>query len=243
MSQYWIGRDGQQYGPFDEGALRSGFTSGKLLPTDLVWKEGLSEWVPAASVFGPPAAAPAPAASATPPAPAAAASAVALTAPRESHVGSGSSVDYGLFLLGVPVAATLLVWFWVGSMNLFQSPSDSLALITVATIVATAVLAAVEASKVGMATNRAEGTYSPVAWFFILALLWIVGYPLYLFKRRRYGLKNLLAAGVAVALVFVASTAIMGAAIDAKKDELRQGLQEMERGLRDMENAFRSRQR
>jgi hypothetical protein len=70
-------------------------------------------------------------------------------------------------------------------MNLLQSPGDTMALIMLATVLGTAVVAAMEASKVGMKSDRKKGTYSPTSWFFIITLLWIIGYPAYLFKRRQ----------------------------------------------------------
>lgn len=76
--------------------------------------------------------------------------------------------DYGIALLAIPLVATLLVWFWVGNMNLFQSPGSTLGLIMVATVLGAAGVAAMEAAKAGMKTDRAQGTYSPTACFFII---------------------------------------------------------------------------
>lgn len=59
------------------------------------------------------------------------------------------AADYGLFLLAVPLIATMLIWFWVSGMNLLQSPGDTMALIMLATVVGTAVIAAMEASRLG----------------------------------------------------------------------------------------------
>jgi uncharacterized RDD family membrane protein YckC/type II secretory pathway pseudopilin PulG len=84
MNQYWIGRNGQQFGPFAVEAIRGGFAAGKVLPTDLVWTEGMAEWTPAAALFGAaaaPALGPAPAAPGAAPAPAAPAAALAPAAP------------------------------------------------------------------------------------------------------------------------------------------------------------------
>ena len=50
--QIYIGRDGGQLGPFDEGAVRAGLLDGSLLPTDLAWYEGASGWIPLHTVPG-----------------------------------------------------------------------------------------------------------------------------------------------------------------------------------------------
>ena len=134
---------------------------------------------------------------------------------------SGSGFDIGAAMLAIPVVGTLLAWFWIGNMNLLQSPGDSLALVVVAVICGTAILAVVEASKVGAVSDKKSGTYSPVQWFFIIALLWIVGYPAYLLKRRNYGLKNYLWAGVAVMVVFLASALTIQSSINDSVNEIR----------------------
>jgi hypothetical protein len=43
---------GVQLGPISEDALRALAASGRLLPTDLVWREGMPAWQPAASIPG-----------------------------------------------------------------------------------------------------------------------------------------------------------------------------------------------
>lgn len=141
------------------------------------------------------------------------------------------AADYGMFLLAIPLVTTMLIWFWVSGMNLLQSPGDTMALLMLATVLGTAIVAAMEASKVGMKSDRKKGTYSATAWFFIITLLWIIGYPVYLYKRKHYGLTNRLVAGILVALIFVGSWSIMNSAIEAKKAEIRGNLEEMQQQL------------
>lgn len=45
-----IGRNGQQLGNFSEEEVREGLQTGKLLPTDLGWHEGLADWQPLSSL-------------------------------------------------------------------------------------------------------------------------------------------------------------------------------------------------
>src|SRR6266545_3773344 len=66
--------------------------------------------------------------------------------------------DYGVALLVIPVVSTMLILFWVSGMNLLQSPGEKMGLIIVATIVGTAAIAAMEASRAGMVTDRSRGT-------------------------------------------------------------------------------------
>lgn len=134
------------------------------------------------------------------------------------------SADYGPILLAIPVVSTMLIWFWVANMNMFQDPGGNLSLIMIATIVSTGSLAAAEASRLGMTTDRNKGTYSPTAWFFIVVGMWVIGYPAYLLKRKHYGLANRMVAGILVGLLFIGSWSAMSTAIEDKKAEIRTNL-------------------
>ena len=54
--QWYLARDGQQYGPLTDPELAKFVELGHLQPTDLLWREGFSDWRPALVVFPPPAA-------------------------------------------------------------------------------------------------------------------------------------------------------------------------------------------
>jgi hypothetical protein len=144
---------------------------------------------------------------------------------------SRPAADYGMLLLAIPVIATLLIWFWVSGMNLFQAPAQTMALIMLATVLITAIVAATEAKKVGMESNRDEGTYSATAWFFLIVFLWVICYPAYLFKRRKYGLANYLVIGILVTVIFVGSWGVMSAAIENKVSNVQGNLKNIQQRL------------
>jgi hypothetical protein len=75
-----------------------------------------------------------------------------------------------------------------------------------------------------MKADKAMGSYSPGQWAALLALLWVIGYPAYLFKRRHYGKANLIVSGIVVAVIFIGSAGIILAAINAKVGELQASL-------------------
>jgi GYF domain 2 len=50
--QWWYARDDQQLGPVSPGDLRRLASGGGLAPTDLVWREGMTEWAPAVRIKG-----------------------------------------------------------------------------------------------------------------------------------------------------------------------------------------------
>jgi hypothetical protein len=51
--EWFLARDGQQHGPISAAEMDKIRELGYLLPNDLVWRQGLSDWQPASSVFPP----------------------------------------------------------------------------------------------------------------------------------------------------------------------------------------------
>ncbi|MDR0902141.1 MAG: CD225/dispanin family protein [Opitutaceae bacterium] len=52
---YHIARNNQQLGTFSKEDAAARYASGEILPSDLVWTEGMANWQPASQVFGAPA--------------------------------------------------------------------------------------------------------------------------------------------------------------------------------------------
>jgi len=105
--------------------------------------------------------------------------------------------DYGKMLLAIPIIGLIPILF-LGALG------------TILIILATAIVAALEAKKAGMKTNRKNGTYGPTAWFFTFLLLWIVGYPTYMYKRKYFGLHNRLGASIIVMVLFFVGSSLIG---------------------------------
>lgn len=52
--EYHVNRNGQSFGPYPLELLQQYLASGQVLPTDLVWTQGMSDWRPAATVVASP---------------------------------------------------------------------------------------------------------------------------------------------------------------------------------------------
>lgn len=133
----------------------------------------------------------------------------------------------GLFLVLLPLVGIALCWLWVGNSNLLSAGSN-LGVTFAIVIIGTAVLAAVDASKLGLGVpgGPAEKESGPVATFVATAFLWLFCYPMYMFRRARYGGRKYGGAAVAGALVFVISAVMMLGAIEVKKEEIREAFGE-----------------
>jgi hypothetical protein len=53
-AQWYLARDGKQFGPISEAEMTKLVEQGHLQPNDLVWRDGFSDWRPALVVFPPP---------------------------------------------------------------------------------------------------------------------------------------------------------------------------------------------
>ncbi len=154
---------------------------------------------------------------------------------RQTYTHEGSEL-LGVLLLLAPLVSTALIIFWVGNMALIQGPASTLMGIMCLTVLGTAVLVAAEASQIGVGSLRdldknGRKRSGPVAWFFVLTLLWLIGYPMYMGWRSRYGRKNLIVGGVLVALVFVGTAGAFAVAIEKSREQLLGGLNAAQRDL------------
>ncbi len=111
-----VARDGQEFGQFSPDEVRAGLTSGKFLPTDFAWSEGMAEWVALASFPGLPPAPPPTRAAEPPILPPASVARAAVSAPTSATAmqpatTSGlavTSLILGILSLGIiPILAAI----------------------------------------------------------------------------------------------------------------------------------------
>ena len=93
----------------------------------------------------------------------------------------GRGDTLGILLLLVPFVGLAMLWFWVGESMLIQAESN-LALTGLVVVVASAVLAGVDASQIGMTRQHGGGPGTVVVG---VVILWLVAYPWYMARRTR----------------------------------------------------------
>jgi len=154
----------------------------------------------------------------------------------------------GTLALLLPMCAALVAWFWLGNMSLLQDPGSKLSMISIITVIMTSILVAVEANSVGAGsetdlTARGNKREGPITWFFGCILLWIGAFPAWMFRRARYGLRNMGLLAIVVGLIFVGVTVSMHCAIEEAKAEVRRVLnnanRQMQEAQREMERTHR----
>jgi len=126
--RFFIGKDGQQLGPFSEEEVRSKLISGTITYSDLIWREGMAAWAPIHTIITP-------LGHSSPPLPTPPPAPTSATAPgvnpfvsavtREEPTGEPQLADRGKRLLAVLldgfvtvlIMAPGLIWFFINFQN------------------------------------------------------------------------------------------------------------------------------
>lgn len=118
MSDYWLARAGQQYGPFSLEDIQQRAAQGQAEATDLVWTDGMAGWEPLSKVIParpgpPPVPAPPPVASpiVTAPAPSPIANYTAPATVADANL-IPPSLSWGLVLLFAMLTFGIFSWIW-----------------------------------------------------------------------------------------------------------------------------------
>jgi len=165
-----------------------------------------------------------------------------LVAPTTAKGGMGT---LGVFLHVMPWAGIFLVLFI--PFGIWLAPP--------LLVLGGAILIAVDASQNGIGsrpdpiTDKKEG--GPVIWFIGTLLLWLVIYPLYMFRRARYGAKSsgvacligaLLFFGAGIYQTWAFANAMDSAQIESEREQAhieRQARQEYERLMREVQKSYK----
>lgn len=154
--------------------------------------------------------------------------------PTQATSGEGTAVDphptsetLANLALVLPLCATLLNVFWIGQMNLLQGPGSALNLLNVIVITGTAILICIEATQLGIGgpydsrVRKGEKVTGPIGWLLFTLLLWIIGFPAYMYFRSRFGRKNLCMVSILVGVAWLSSVIAIDHAIESRKAQLR----------------------
>lgn len=112
--------------------------------------------------------------------------------------------DLGRDLLQLPILGVLVTVYLALSLEPAVALRVRPFLVDLPVILGTAVVAAVEARRLGLVADRRKGAYGPAGWFWFLVLLWVVGYPAYFRQRRKHGRPDRFVASLLLVVVHVA---------------------------------------
>jgi len=166
---------------------------------------------------------------------------------KPSSSGNQTSTWSGIsaVLHVLPWAGSVLLFYWVANSPLFLA-NKNLGLVVSLVVLGSAVLMAIDASRIGFGSKPNPKTgkteEGPTAWFLSALLLWLFAYPIYMFRRNRYGFASHAWVCLIGALVFAALTIRMGIFVDSELTRIQtqtqraqeQALHEYEKAMRDL---------
>jgi len=115
----------------------------------------------------------------------------------------------GFLMVIIPLLSSLLQWYWFLYFDLVQDMTDYLLAVMISTILLTTILATIDSHRIGLKIKiykRKEIYGGSFLKFFVFLLLWIYSYPVYLFRRKNYGSRNLLYPMIFTLLIFIFSS-------------------------------------
>ncbi len=107
-----------------------------------------------------------------------------LATPTGTRTGAKDPDKLGFFLAMPWFAGALAVWFYVWQSPRFLVPSR-LGMVSLLTLLAAAILVAIDAGQVTAATGRKVGNESAAMWAVGVVLLALIVAPLYAYKRGK----------------------------------------------------------
>lgn len=221
MADQWhFSINGKQAGPISSSELKQLASSGRLSRNDLVWKDGLPNWVAAEKLKG---LFPALENSFQPTLPPRIPPLQPSPPPLISNTSSIAGIDNNFLASSLPrkkpseaLAITMLVTPVVASLILFlvNLTENMQAILGLGTVCITGILGFIDAKSLGMGSPTdlkptGKKHAGPIASAIGIIGVWIIGFPLYFNSRKRFGSLNLLLPSILVTAVFLATLNFM----------------------------------
>lgn len=217
--QIYLTKDGKQNGPYSVDDLNAMLESEAIMGEDLCWYEGCEGWIPLSKC-------PAFAVrrtSAQPPPPPSVKAAPTTLPNAVSDIFSNLPPAVSDFISDArrhPLGVAMLAVAALGAILVWRAEPGNGTGIAIATILITAILGGVEAKQLGIGsvadtTAKSKRKSGPWNWGALILLLWIAGFPAYLYRRSQYGARNLLLPAAVVSVLFVAAAFLAAPALPA----------------------------
>lgn len=136
---------------------------------------------------------------------------------------SGKRLDIiGFLMVIIPLISSILMWYWFYNYDLVNNMRIYLITIVLATVFLTTILATIDSHRLGLKVKiykRKEIYGGSFLKFFVFLLLWIYAYPVYLFRRKNYGGRNLLYPLIFSLVIFTGSIFYLWYAVEIRHIE------------------------
>lgn len=141
----------------------------------------------------------------------------------KNHAQNAMNVDLGLLAFLVPFLGAFISYFIIMSSTLWDRPDQKLMIFTIVTIVISAILVFMDASKLNVNSSE-KVKESAVSIFIGCLLLWIVVLPYYSIIRKKVGAKSYFIVSLLGVLLFTGTVLYIQSSIESSKDKARSEL-------------------
>lgn len=128
----------------------------------------------------------------------------------------------GFFMVISPLISSILLWYWFYYIEILNVMSKYFFTVLAVTVLFTTILATLDSHRLGLKVKiygRKEIYGGSFLKFFIFLLLWIYAYPVYLFRRKNYGGRNLLYPMILSLIIFIISAGYLYYALEMRLEE------------------------
>lgn len=125
----------------------------------------------------------------------------------------------GFMMVVSPIFSSLLLWYWFYYVEILNVMTTYFFIVVISTIFFTTVLATIDSHRLGLKVKiygRKEIYGGSFLKFFIFFLLWVYTYPVYLFRRKNYGGRNLIFPLLFALTIFIFSAFYLYYALEMK---------------------------
>lgn len=128
----------------------------------------------------------------------------------------------GFLMVVIPLISSILMWYWFYNYDIVYNMRMYLITVVSATVFLTTILATIDSHRLGLKVKiykRKEIYGGSFLKFFVFLLLWFYAYPVYLFRRKNYGGRNLLYPLIFSILIFTGSVLYLWYAVEIRHIE------------------------
>ncbi|HQO09201.1 MAG TPA: hypothetical protein PLK90_03280 [Clostridiales bacterium] len=123
---------------------------------------------------------------------------------------NSSKIDIiGFLMVVTPLISSIILWYWFYHIKTMSITNAYILVIIASTVFLTSIFASIDSHRLGT-TGRV------LFQFFIFLFLWPYSYPVYLFRRKNFGGRNLLYPILFSMLIFIFSAGYLYYSLEMK---------------------------
>lgn len=137
----------------------------------------------------------------------------------ESSIPAKKIDIIGFLMVISPLISSIFLWYWFLYIDVLVVMTKYFFVVLALTVLFTTILATIDSHRLGLKVRiygKKEIYGGSFLKFFIFLLLWVYTYPVYLFRRGKYGGRNLLYPMIFSIVIFIISSSYIYYALELR---------------------------